>query len=420
MLGHAQAAAGALELCATILAMERGRLPQTLHFTHPRRHAPTDPVPSAEPRASGYRYAVSTNSAFGGANAALVVAAPEVAPRREPVAARPVFIAGVAALGSHGASALALARHLDDREALARGALSDAALDGVAWPADPHRLDPSTRYLLGAVTLALGDAGLRRLTGSLADRSGCFAGITRVSPCSIDEIRRSIRERGLARLSATAFSRLVLNAPLGSCARLLALRGATSTVSIGAGSGLFALVYAARWLATRQDTLLMLGAGLDELPLSPEAGGGSRNHARAGADGAACVVLSPVAAPGRPRLAGYAIGGPGSFQSTAERALASAGVDELDVCIGPAEAAASARRHVDPAPVFGDSQSFASAASVVVAASWLRAGRARHALVCAGGASATVAAVFSAAPEAPSPRATEEDACTANPQTTKR
>jgi 3-oxoacyl-[acyl-carrier-protein] synthase II len=393
MLGHAQAAAGALELCATILAMERGCLPQTLHFTRPRQHAPSDPVSSSAPRACDYHYAVSTNSAFGGANAALVVSAPDVEPRAEAGLERPVFIAGLAALGSHGSSALELARHFDSGLALRSGALSVADLHGVTWPADPQRLDPSSRYLLGAAALALEDAGVRRLTGSLADRSGCFAGVTRVSPHCIAEIRASIEERGLPRLSATAFSHMVLNAPLGSCAKVLALRGATSTVSIGTGSGLFALVYAARWLATRRDTALMLGAGLDEQGLSP----GPR---RGGADGAACVVLSPQGAAGRARVSGYSIGGPGAFEQTAARALASAGLEQVDVCIGPAEAAIGARRHIDPAPVFGDSQGFASAAAVAVAAFWLRTGRARHALVAAGGASASVAAVLSAEPAA--------------------
>jgi 3-oxoacyl-[acyl-carrier-protein] synthase II len=450
MLGHAQAAAGVLELCATILALERGRLPQTLHFTRPRQHAPGDPV-IGEPRVCACRYAVSTNSAFGGANAALVVAVPglpaqvaagltegveagfaqasearsagQVEPRARRLGERAVYVAGLGVLGSHGSSTLELARHLDDGVALATGALPERALDGVAWPADPHRLDPSTRYLLGATTLALADAGLRRLTGSLADRTGCIAGITRVSPQCIDEIERSIEARGLPRLSANAFSRMVLNAPLGSCAKVLALRGPASTVSIGPGSGLFAIVYAARWLATRRDTAFMLGAGLDEHGLSKPAADGM-TPAPAGVDGAACLVLSAEAGSGHPRLSGCGIGGPGDFRSAVEGALAGAGVriDDVDVCIGPACARVPARRRIEPATVFAASQSFSSAASLAVAAFWLRSGRARHALVVAGGGSATVAvllsaAVFSADPAKPAailPGASEEAACSAS------
>jgi 3-oxoacyl-[acyl-carrier-protein] synthase II len=407
MLGHAQAAAGVLELCATILAMERGCLPQTLHFTRPRQHAPSDPVPSAAPRACAYRYAVSTNSAFGGANAALVVAAPEPArgletsapdsePRATGPAERPVFIAGAAAVGAHGAAAHELGRHFDDGAALPLGPPPARAFEGVAWPADPQRLDPSTRYLLGAATLALEDAGVRRLTGSLADRTGCIAGITRISPECIEEIQQSIRERGMPRLSAHGFSRMVLNAPLGSCARALSLRGPASTVSIGPGSGLLALVYAARWLATRRDTALMLGAGVDEHPAA------ARALAPVGADGAACVVLSPEAGAGRARLAGYGIAGPDALRAAAEQALA--GTGDVDVCIGPRAAGVAARHHIEPASVFAGSQSFGSVASVVVAAHWLRSGRARRALVLAGGRSATVAVLLSAPPDAAASR----------------
>jgi len=409
LLGHAQAAAGALELITTLLARERGLVPQTLHFTRPRQLAPDDPVAQQQPRACRYRFAVSTNSAFGGANAALVIAAAEDQQLAAPRLARPVFVAGVGALGAHGSDGGELLARLDAQAPLASGRVDEQACSRLALPADPRSLDPSSRYLLAAATLALADAGLRRVPGQLRDRTGCIAGITRISPQGIAGIRRSIEQRGMPFLSATAFSRMVLNAPLGSCAKLLGLRGPTSTVSIGAGSGLFAMAHAAEWLQSRADAELMLAAGLDELPAG---------SAHGTAEGAACAVLSCEAGPGRPRLAGWGISGPARMPEAISRALAAAALEasDVDLGIGCAGAFTLGKRRLDPAATFGASDGFGSALALVAAALWLRAGPARHALVTAGGSSASCALVLSAAAPGLTPVAApgRGDACAAN------
>src|SRR5262249_19909757 len=71
--GHAQGAAGVLELIATVLCMRRGVVPPTLRFAGARPGCPADPVAGARPRPHRVRRALDVSAAFGGANAVLVV-----------------------------------------------------------------------------------------------------------------------------------------------------------------------------------------------------------------------------------------------------------------------------------------------------------------------------------------------------------
>ncbi len=104
-LGHAQGAAGALELIALLLCMRRGLVPPSLRASPRRAGAPRAVVDSEHPVALRVRRAVKLSAAFGGANAALVVGRSDsTIPSRVASAGvrRPVFVAGVSALGPHG------------------------------------------------------------------------------------------------------------------------------------------------------------------------------------------------------------------------------------------------------------------------------------------------------------------------------
>lgn len=316
-LGHAQGAAGVLELIATILCMRRGAIPPTLRVIKPRPHTPADPVAEAMPRAHAVRVALSNSAAFGGANAVVAVADPSFdrapKPERSP---RRVRVIGAGAVGPFGVTMRDLDRATHDQRVLVGRAASFKLRDRIPT-ADARGLDPSACAMTWAAAEAIASSGVA-LKGSLRDRAGIFAAVTRASPSSAVELDRSIRDHGLAGLSAAAFTRVVLNAPAGACSRLLSLRGPTTTLSAGTGGGLAAILYAARWIARRDDADLIVAGGADEID---EAKGDVMSEA------AGFVLLS--ASPRRSGLgvivAGASMCGPGMLAEARARALREAG-----------------------------------------------------------------------------------------------
>lgn len=356
-LGHAQAAAGILELIVTLQALERQVVPPTLHFTAPRRGAPSDVVAQRLPRPHRFDAAIKTSAAFGGANAAVVVARPEAAASARTRASfvRDVWLRGVGATadGANG----------DDHE-----------VAKLLRCVDQRALDLSSRLLTAASALALHDGGAA-ITSATRGRAGLIVGATRLSPESAARFERSKRERGLANLSVAAFARLVLHATAGSCATALSLRGPLSTITTGPGSGLAALAYAAQLLSTRADADVIVAGAVDERAV--EEADADR------AQGAAAVLLGvepPTDGP-RIRVGGWAFGAANASHATALSALVRAGLDAAQVptWIAP---------EGPPLDAAGE------LLACVRAVGSLRRGEAEHALVVASKGTATVAVVL--------------------------
>ena len=72
MHGHVMGATGAVELAATIQAIDRGVIPPTANYTQPDPECDLDYVPN-QAREKSVRIAVSNSFAFGGLNAVLLV-----------------------------------------------------------------------------------------------------------------------------------------------------------------------------------------------------------------------------------------------------------------------------------------------------------------------------------------------------------
>lgn len=72
MHGHTMGATGAIELVATVMAIERGMIPPTANYTRPDPGCDLDYVPN-QARESPVRVAVSNSFAFGGLNAVLLI-----------------------------------------------------------------------------------------------------------------------------------------------------------------------------------------------------------------------------------------------------------------------------------------------------------------------------------------------------------
>lgn len=238
-LGHAQGAAGALEAVVTLMAMAHKVVPPTINFTQPRRNAPANPVATPKPISYAVRHTVCTNAAFGGVNTALVFGQVDRTLRDERKAPRPISLAGT-------------------------GIVQDGhQVNQFAPRAELRGIDMSARLLSGATGTALTDAGVR-LRASDCGRIGIFVGQTRVSPESVKAFDKSVQRRGLAYLSASAFTRMVCNYATGVCCRIFGLKGPTATLSTGVDSGLTALIFAADHLAWRDDVNSLLTAAVDE------------------------------------------------------------------------------------------------------------------------------------------------------------
>jgi hypothetical protein len=303
---------------------------------------------------------------------------------------RRVRVLGAGAVGPHGLALAELCRRLEAGESLA-GRVPPFRIEDVVPTADPRGLDPSSRYLTAAAALALADAGVA-MRGAVRERSGLFVGLLHASPHSVDEYKASVDARGLRHLSAPAFTRLVLNAAAGACSKLLALRGPITALTTGPGSGLVAVVYAARSLAARRDADLLIAAGLDELDVPKNASGGAGDAAQC--EGAACLVLAAeiqTALETRPAVtvAGYGLAGPGNVEEAIEQAAAMAQMDVASLRRAPTWASLPLADGVAPAagPVF---------ACAAAAAALRREGRGAFLITDGRGKSASAAVILAA------------------------
>ena len=433
-LGHTLGAAGVLEIIATILAMQRGLLPPTLGFTTSRGHGPPDLIAGAIPREARVRFALKSSSAFGGANAAVVLAgdardAVAITAIERPAA---VVILGASAVAAHGFEGLDAAL----RRGIPLWRSVDASGSPVPLPpvaarvppiplarlvrgVDPRGMDTLTRFLTTAAALALADAGLV-IRGPLRERVGLVAGAARLPWDSADAFWDSIRARGYARLSAPAFSRIVMNAAAGAAARSLSLLGPTSLLAGGPLGGLHAVAVAAEMLARRDDADALVAGAADELGpgmladhafMHPDAGRegdpfpiyAADHEAPVRGEGAACFVLARAAsasmlAPTKApiaRVAGTGLAGPRGLDVAIGFALRAAEISpaDVDAIYGSADGTlASSRAELDalhavfgaslariplanPASILGASEGL-SALTTAAAIEALRTGRA--------------------------------------------
>ena len=324
--GHAQGAAGALETIVTILMMRRGLLPPTLNFVGPRPLVPRDPIAGPRPRKARYDHAVCLNAAFGGANAAVVIS--RVPPARATSPERtPVGVLGLGMVSRFGIGTDSWEGREEIRDG--SGRVPPFSFAEVNSRIDPHGLDPASRYLTAAAALALRDIG-DKVTNRARRDAGLVMGSVGSSPESLSVFGRSVTERGLSRVSASAFARIVLNAPAGFCSKLLGLQGPMTALTVGAGSGLAVIVLAAEIVSSRSDTRLVLAAGVDEL--------GEEENARfkmPAGEGAACVALGKLDEAGGPqtppRITSWGIAGPGRLSDAIEQARMRAENADRDV-----------------------------------------------------------------------------------------
>lgn len=235
-IGHTMGAAGALELLASIDAIDRGVLPAAAG------RGPMDPAAPARlldvTLLGRPRTALKLSSAFGGCNAALVVGAAGVASRGSARVPRSAFVHdAVYVEGEPEPEALAASCHLP----LERIARSD-----------------------GLVRLAL--AAVSRLR----DRSGSLAGAGVVVGTALGTVEtnavfaRRLRERGALGVEPRRFPYTSPNAVAGECSIAFGLTGPSFSTGGGMHTALEALA-AAAVLIEANDAERMVVVAVDEV-----------------------------------------------------------------------------------------------------------------------------------------------------------
>jgi 3-oxoacyl-[acyl-carrier-protein] synthase-1/3-oxoacyl-[acyl-carrier-protein] synthase II len=243
-IGHTLGAAGGLEALACVDAMARGVLPPTAG------EGPLDPEASvrllevATPARVGA--ALKLSSAFGGANAALVLTR---ALTSSPRAVRPVYVTHAAHV-TEGAP-----------EATVEGL---AALLGVG-PERIARVDPLTRFALAAVAkLATTRAGALFAKGASEGTTGIVVGHSLATLETNARFQARIRERGPTHAEPRRFPYTSPNAVAGECSLAFGLTGPVFAVGGGVHGALEALGVAAT-LVGAGDAEQMLVVATDEI-----------------------------------------------------------------------------------------------------------------------------------------------------------
>jgi 3-oxoacyl-[acyl-carrier-protein] synthase II len=387
--GHTQGAAGALELVLALICHREGHVPPTLHFRGARPGCPADPIAAREPRPHEVSRALKLSAAFGGANAVVAysVATEETSAARERAK---VVVTGAGVVGPAGARRLAGVLELTGKANV--GSAKEVDLDGLG--VDGRRLDRSARWLTTAAALALSRERPEGLEGT-----GLFVASTRMPAESSKRCSESIRLRGIAGTSASAFARMTVNGPAGACTQALGLLGPTSTLSSGEGSGLLAVVLAAEWLAFRDDASCMVAGAVDELSGAVDGE----------TEGAACLALerAPAVKPGMVVVAGWGMAGSDGVHEATKRAMSGLGPVDCVIVDGPPAVVSAMSEHTKSPPtlgvieasrLWGAAEASRSCVMATVAAAHIAAGHAQRILIVAARGATTVALVLEAQP----------------------
>jgi len=213
-VGHTLGAAGALELLTCIDAIERGVLPAAARAEGAIDVEP--PVRLLDRAVAGSpRVGLKLSSAFGGANAAVVVSGSPGAPRQ----VRPVYV-----------SAAVHVQREPELEQLA--SLTGVALDRLA------RTDGLVRLAFAAVARA-------KATGVVLDGAGVVVGTALATLETNALFAARIRERGARAAEPRRFPYTSPNAVAGECSIAFGLTGPGFSVGGGMHAGLEALAAAA-------------------------------------------------------------------------------------------------------------------------------------------------------------------------------
>lgn len=342
-LGHTQGAAGILEAIVTVAALRAGAVPPSLGSEPHRRVAPTDTV-GDRARLQAFDTALSHSAAFGGTNVAIAVSS---RPRSRALEPRAVYASGLGVVGF------------------------DTEL-ATAEPIRVRRADPASTLLTQAVAAALDRARIR----GPADDVALMVAMADGPQQSIRRFVESRDRRGLAKASASAFARMVHNAPAGTAASTTQVRGPNLTLWSGHGTGAHAVLLGALMLTEHPTLRAVVAAGADEIGTTT-----ADRHAATELPGepiAAAAALVLTTEPGDALLMGHAWGSVTEVDTLIERATAGRSVDRRVYSTDPGSVPEGVF-HVDR--TLGHAPAASGVLASALAVHWIRSGDAGSVLV---------------------------------------
>ncbi|MFM2295697.1 MAG: hypothetical protein RLZZ350_2110 [Verrucomicrobiota bacterium] len=269
--GHCMGVTGILEATSQLLAMNDNFIPPTLNFTEPRPGCTLDYVPNVA-RKKSYDAFISANYAFGGNNAAVVIAKADVKiPAREKNSRRVVItgLGAVTALGLGVPALLAELRRgtvglapvtnfpLTTQTAQRAGQVAVFSAAQVDRRLDFSVLNPLSKFAVAAGRLALENAGLK-ITPANGDDIGVVMGVAN-GPSEMGHMDSVFSSENYA-ANIPSFSNITSNSTAGWVSSQLYLKGVNASLSAGPHAGLQSLAYAFDTLADGRARAMLAGA----------------------------------------------------------------------------------------------------------------------------------------------------------------
>ncbi|WP_160036901.1 beta-ketoacyl-[acyl-carrier-protein] synthase family protein [Paenibacillus sp. An7] len=261
--GHNLGAAASIEYVTTLLALQEGLLPATIHFETAREGIDPSNLIINEMRKSHVEYFLCNNSAFGGHNCSIVsynwaIGARQVEKTVESERCR-VAIVGQGTVSRMGHRSGSILSWLLDDQQVTENTFSLKEYDKDLYERRMNRL---SQYSIGAAHLALLDA---KISISQNDHEiGLFYGTSRGSLDSAHKYLSAIFEKGLDNASGVYFPDMVLNSTAGKIAKKLGLKGYGTSMSTGGNDGLVSALYGYEVISAGIQKYGLIGAG-DEL-----------------------------------------------------------------------------------------------------------------------------------------------------------
>ena len=302
MIGHCLGAAGVIEAVASITCAEAGVFPPTANFTSPREGCTLDYIPEPGRKWEPPRTFLSSNLAFGGHNASLIITLPGeagdgatcppdrgLAPDHSSgsmtagtgerlVTSAPedaICVTGCGLVSSLGLGAHTLLEAIKSNkygpkptsipglEGLRAGMVNGEAVEKFDCRLDLRHMDRSSRWATVATRMAMREAGFSEKPAALAGL-GLFLHLATGPSWAESEFLTSFLSHDHRVDQLVAFPYIVPSSVAGNVCRALRLTGHNLTLSCGPGAGLLGLGPAVAALRSGHAEALLSGA-VDEL-----------------------------------------------------------------------------------------------------------------------------------------------------------